>query len=110
MDMAIGTAVLRKTELGRAEIGRRGEGLSRRERTLLVVADGQRRAAELFGLIGAEDHAALHRLVTTGLLEVVDGAPAAPLAEADPVRSFGLIDSLKEQVSTFRSVVYQEFP
>ncbi|WP_028310809.1 hypothetical protein [Derxia gummosa] len=70
-------AVLRKTELGRAEISRRGESLSRHERNLLVVADGRRRAAELLDLVGMENQHSLVRLLEAGLLEIVSLASEA---------------------------------
>ncbi|WP_139826168.1 hypothetical protein [Derxia lacustris] len=70
-------AVLRKTELGRAEISRRGENLSRHERNLLVVADGRRRAADLLDLVGSENHGSLVRLLESGLLEIVNLAADA---------------------------------
>jgi len=81
-------AVLRKTELGRAEISRRSESLSRHERNMLVVADGQRRAGDLLDLIGTENHTVLMRLIEAGLLEIVGlAADAVGAARAPAKRS-----------------------
>lgn len=76
--------VYSKTAAGRHEVGHRGAGLNARQRTALIMLDGQRDARVLETLMPADQVAPiLAALITLGLI-VAEGVGAAP---APPARA-----------------------
>lgn len=78
------TQVYRKTDKGRAEIGSREHKLAPSLRSLLLLVDGQRDAAQLRH-VAATLHApddAIDRLVALGLIGAGAHEPAAPTTPA----------------------------
>jgi len=75
------TAVLnlryQKTEAGRQEIRQRSLALPRSARSLLVMMDGKRTAAEWMALINGVTQDDVDRLCSAGLITAADGQPAA---------------------------------
>jgi hypothetical protein len=79
-----GGAIPVKTAEGQAELGTRQRGLSQRHRTVLVLVDGRRTAAEVRALAaqaGAPD-GCFDELLALGLIEL----PAAPAASITAAR------------------------
>ena len=76
--------VYTKTAAGRHEVGHRGAGLNARQRTALIMLDGQRDARVLETLMPADQVAPiLAALIALGLI-AADGSAAAP---APPARA-----------------------
>ncbi|WP_035382966.1 hypothetical protein [Ferriphaselus sp. R-1] len=67
MDHAV---ILNKSALGKSTLSLSNHALSRTERNLLLMADGQRTADELINMIAASNIDLLERLVADGYLEV----------------------------------------
>jgi hypothetical protein len=79
--------VYTKTAAGRHEVGHRGAGLTARQRTALIMLDGQRDATALAGVMPAGAVAAvLTTLLGLGLI----AAPAADMAPTPPPESSAL--------------------
>jgi hypothetical protein len=74
--------VYTKTAAGRHEVGHRGAGLNARQRTALIMLDGQRDARVLETLMPADQVAPiLAALIALGLI-AAEGAAAAPAPSA----------------------------
>ena len=76
--------VFRKTDAGHAEVRTRRGGLEARERTVLILANGQLTQRDLALRMGVDPRPFLQRLLAAGLLEWVAPARAAPRAPATP--------------------------
>ncbi len=74
-----------KTDKGRAELQPGGRTLGLRERSLLLMADGRRTAADMASVFGEDTPAVLQRLIDGGFL-ALPAPVAAPRASAVPVR------------------------
>ncbi|WP_051378799.1 hypothetical protein [Derxia gummosa] len=103
-------AVPAKTAAGKDEVAGRRLNLSRRERNLLLLADGQRSVAELIVMTGSPDLDAVSRLLDEGLLECREPVAPAPQTEApvqpaapEPRRNV-LIEMLRDSISTYDEV------
>lgn len=64
---------LQKTERARAALADRAEGLSARERRVLILSDGRRGPEDIAMLLGIDIEAAVQRLLRDGYLERADG-------------------------------------
>jgi len=89
--------VYTKTATGRHEVGHRGAGLNARQRTALIMLDGQRDARVLETLMPADQVAPiLAALMALGLIatETSDAAPAA----APPAREAPALAAIKAEL------------
>lgn len=93
--------LLQKTEKGRAEVRARERGLGQRERSVLLLADGNKSVADFQALFDGAGAAIALRLVQQGFLEVAPATPAfrpdATGAVATPVRA---VDALRMRSAT----------
>lgn len=99
MDIAIARPA--KTDAGRAEIETRAQRLPAALRSLLLLVDGQRGAAELDG-IARRLHApadALEQLAALGLVTVSGAAAGHPVGHATP------IDEARSEVDAQRHLI-----
>jgi hypothetical protein len=79
--------VYTKTAAGRHEVGHRGAGLNARQRTALIMLDGQRDARVLETLMPADQVAPiLAALIALGLI-AAEGAAAAPAPPGPSARA-----------------------
>jgi hypothetical protein len=79
--------VYTKTAAGRHEVGHRSAGLNARQRTALIMLDGQRDARVLATLMPADQVAPiLAALMALGLI-IAEGAAAAPAPPGPSVRA-----------------------
>jgi hypothetical protein len=73
--------VFGKTAAGRAEVGQRSAGLTARQRSVLIMLDGQKSLAEIGPLVGEDEMlAAVEGLLRKGLV----GISSAPASVAKP--------------------------
>ena len=83
--------VYTKTEKGRAEVARRSAGLSARQRSILIMLDGQKGVDALTALVPpAHLNAVLAELSALDLIAPMHGqavAPARNMADLAPVRA-----------------------
>jgi hypothetical protein len=83
--------VYTKTEKGRAEVARRSAGLSARQRSILIMLDGQKGVEALTALVPpAHLNAVLAELSALDLIAPMHGqavAPARNMADLAPVRA-----------------------
>lgn len=83
--------VFGKTAAGRAEVGQRSAGLTARQRTVLILLDGQKPLAEIGNLFGEDQMLeTVEALLRKGLVGIASApAPAAPLP-APAIRASGV--------------------
>ncbi|MTW13853.1 hypothetical protein GM658_24885 [Pseudoduganella eburnea] len=76
--------VFGKTAAGRAEVGQRSAGLTARQRSVLIMLDGQKSLADIGPLVGEDEMlAAVEGLLRKGLVGI-SSAPASAAAVAKP--------------------------
>lgn len=76
-----------RTEKAREELRPGVRTLSQKQRSLLLLADGRKEAAELNALFGGEGAAIVAALLKEGFLERRGPAVSAPAPPSDPARS-----------------------
>ncbi len=82
--------VFGKTAAGPAEVGQRSAGLTARQRSVLILLDGQKHLGEFAGLFGEDEMLeTVEGLLRKGLVGIAS-APAAALAPAPPNRPAGV--------------------
>ncbi len=82
--------VFGKTAAGRAEVGQRSAGLTARQRSVLILLDGQKHLGEFASLFGEDEMLeTVEALLRKGLVGIAS-APAAGPAPAPPNRPAGV--------------------
>lgn len=76
--------VFGKTAAGRAEVGQRSAGLTARQRSVLILLDGQKSMSEIETWLGEDEMlAAVEGLLRKGLVGIAS-TPPAPIAKPGP--------------------------
>lgn len=90
--------IYRKTAKGVDEVRHRTHRLAPRERSTLILVDGQRRDDELEKLIQVQAMETLQRLADGGFIEItMHTSPAAPTSTAAPTRPATDIGKLRRE-------------
>lgn len=88
--------VFAKTARGRAEVAARSAGLKSRQRTLLIMLDGQKRLRDIAGPAAGELGETVRQLLALGLIAPAGGAAPAPPSKPDPQAALAASAKLAE--------------